>query len=115
MSRGLGRIERAIVAYVERPVMRGVVTWWELQDAIYPKTAWSRAQQVALLRAMNSLARKFPDRYAVAGGKGRIWLFFGRKRSVVRYARRWSNVPVKAPAGVDATHAHAKRKARRSK
>src|SRR5262249_47628938 len=72
MSRGLGLIERKIIAllrYGRRP--------WPLEadhiaDRAYPDDRGSHwAQHVAVLRAMRSVARKYPDKYVLRRGKGR--------------------------------------------
>src|SRR5215813_15198117 len=81
MSRGLGRIERAIVALIEDPGNQYDQRWAasDLAVAIYrpedrPPT---RAERVAVLRAMHSLAQKYPHKVALTGGKGRedLWLY----------------------------------------
>ena len=41
--------------------------------ALYGRYTWrgpTRAQKIAILHAMNSLARKYPDKIGVSGGKG---------------------------------------------
>ena len=83
MSRGLGRIERAIIAFVDDE------DWYEdayaaesLAIALYhpklPLDDWwpTRAQRLSVLRAMHSLVCKYPDRFVLTGGKGRepLWL-----------------------------------------
>jgi len=92
MSRGLGSIERAILARFRRghPAI-------EIDDAgDYGTTAHrmayfvygirdhgsERAEIVAVLRAMHSLARKYPDRFELKGGKGRAPLWLVRRRQV---------------------------------
>jgi hypothetical protein len=81
VSRGLGRIERAILAVIEREAEEGwgglMLCAEELAQDIYGPPAFpTRAQVVSVLRAMHSLTRKFPQ-YALAGGKGRepLWLY----------------------------------------
>jgi hypothetical protein len=96
MSRGLGRIERAILNLVEDMDDEGWEERYEAQDLasrVFGEDdsdrdydagrlkyrqwrAQRRAKEVAILRAMHSLARKFPDRVALMGGKGRdpLWI-----------------------------------------
>jgi hypothetical protein len=80
VSRGLGRIERAILELIEgAAACQERYTASDLALTIYqPKSRRRRATQaehVAALRAMQSLARKFPDRFLLKGGKGRpLWL-----------------------------------------
>jgi hypothetical protein len=80
VSRSLGRIERAILAVIEREAEEGfglMLCAEDLAQEIYRSKALpTRAQVVSLLRAMHSLTRKFPQ-YALAGGKGRepLWLY----------------------------------------
>jgi|SRR5215470_1254360 len=77
MSRGLGRIERAIwtlfegdeEGYAVRPDARQMaLDIYGLRGLDAPPT---RAQYVAVLRAMHSLVRKFGSQFALTGGKGR--------------------------------------------
>jgi hypothetical protein len=75
MSRGLGRIERAILELVEGGDAcedRYAATDFAL--AIYqqerPIRLSTQAERVAVLRAMRSLARKYPSKIALTGGKG---------------------------------------------
>jgi len=89
MSRGLGRVERAILAFLEEDDLSSAT--WEgkyAEDsftvAIYrPPDApddfhfkRTRAQYTAVLRAMHSLARKYPESIKLSGGQGRepLWL-----------------------------------------
>ena len=83
MSLGLGRIERAILAIVD--VEDGYEQSYAAEDLamnLPPGKALSRdwwpaqAQHIAVRRAMHSLARKFPERFVLTGGKGRLplWL-----------------------------------------
>jgi len=87
MSRGLGRIERAILELIEgEAACKERYAASDLALSIYqPKNRRRRATQaehVAALRAMHSLARKFPDRFVLKGGKGRpLWL---ERREAVR-------------------------------
>src|SRR5262245_10868791 len=106
MSRGLGRIERAILGRFKRgldsPAIRRtddgrIASWadllaltiyrrdyeWEdIDDEVEYERAISRrerAEKVAVLRAMHSIARKFPQRFELRGGKGRSPLWLVRK------------------------------------
>jgi hypothetical protein len=80
MSRGLGRIEQAILGVIEgEAACKERYAARDLALSIYqPKIPRRRATQtehVAALRAMRSLARKFPDRFVLKGGEGRrLWL-----------------------------------------
>jgi hypothetical protein len=81
---GLGRIERAILAIVD--VEDDYEQSYAAEDLAldifrpekpYPEDWWpTQSQHVAVIRAMNSLASKFPERFALTGGKGRLplWL-----------------------------------------
>jgi hypothetical protein len=86
MSRGLGRIERAIVDILEDEDAdpHRYATAKDLAGEIYhanhakkwlTRAKW-RAQLVAVLRAMHSLQRKYPNRFFLTGGKGRdaLWI-----------------------------------------
>jgi hypothetical protein len=92
MSRGLGRIERAILDVFEDDegdytVVLGFDDYTcaeSLVDHIYAGEESTRAQVVAVLRAMHSLARKYPDRLALAGGKGREPLWIGTPEAIAR-------------------------------
>jgi hypothetical protein len=86
VSRGLGRIEQAILRAIEKHKVdsRGApiplrLTSWHLVSECFPElfstTTWSHppptlAQQKTISRAMHSLVRKFPE-YALMGGNGR--------------------------------------------
>ena len=84
VSLGLGRIERAILAIVD--VEDEYEQSYAAEDLAidifrpekpYPEDWWpTQNQHVAVIRAMNSLARRFPERFALTGGKGRLplWL-----------------------------------------
>lgn len=87
MRKGLGRIERRIlheIACDKTPGPSGepgsvLLNSWTLAcDAFGRGTAWSGspspAQRKAVCRAMHSFVRKFPQ-YALAGGKGRKYLY----------------------------------------
>jgi hypothetical protein len=93
MSRGLGRIERAILAEIEKGrTPKGVgeplgahVSSGQLFFACYPEArpagGWhwpepTEAQRKAVWRAMHAIVRKFPQ-YALMGGKGQtpLWLY----------------------------------------
>ena len=81
MSRGLGRLERAIVARIERQrqahrevrVTVGDIVWdayphrWVKGDFVDPDPP-PRSHLVAAHRAMHSFVRKHPQ-YALIGGK----------------------------------------------
>ena len=66
MSRGLGHLERTILAMVER---RDNFTALDIAHEAYPGAPQTHAQHVAVLRAMHSFVRKHPQ-YALIGGKG---------------------------------------------
>ena len=88
MSRGLGRIERWILDEIERravPDITGhsrpvLVNSWGLacnfDEGRFSDfdAKPSRAQRVAVARAMHSFVRKFPQ-YALTGGRGRKMLY----------------------------------------
>jgi hypothetical protein len=82
---GLGLIERRIFAEVNRRDPSGAkptvhVHSWELAMDYMPSHEWcadwtpSRSQRKAVVRAMHSFVRKFPE-YALVGGKGRGILY----------------------------------------
>lgn len=84
MSRGLGRIERAILGLIEdEGACEYRYTAHDLALAIYqpkwPSRRPTLAEHVAALRAMHSLVRKFPDRLVLTGGEGREPLRVGRR------------------------------------
>jgi len=71
MSRGLGHLERTILAMVERQRrkrQRVNFTASEIECEAYPGTPPTRAQHVAVLHSMHSFVRKHPQ-YALIGGK----------------------------------------------
>ena len=71
MSRGLGRIERAILGMIEdKDVCEERYRAVEAR-AIYQKPRPIQAEHVAALRAMRSLVRKFPDRFVLSCGAAR--------------------------------------------
>ena len=79
----LGRIERAILAIVDvEDEYEQSYAAEDLAIDIFrpekPHPDWwpTQAQHVAFTRAMHLLARKFPERFALTGGKGRVppWL-----------------------------------------
>jgi hypothetical protein len=80
MSKGLGRIEQVIQRSVKRDLAREglhgsvLISSWHIVDKVYSNWRPSRAQQLAVNRAMKSFVRKFP-RFALAGGQGRKRLF----------------------------------------
>ena len=72
MSRGLGHLERTILAMVERQRrkhQRVNFTALDIEYEAYPGTPQTHTQHVAVLRAMHSFVRKHPQ-YALMGGKG---------------------------------------------
>jgi hypothetical protein len=84
MSSGLGRIERAILDLIEAD--ERIEDFWEceaLANEIYGSA--THAQRVAVLRAMHTLARKYPDKVALAGGKGSEPLWIGDPTSIADY------------------------------
>jgi hypothetical protein len=81
MSRGLGRIERTILTLVEdKRVRRNGFAAETLAVAAYQsrtelKRLPTKAERVAVARAIRSLADKYPDRIVLKGGEGRPpWL-----------------------------------------
>jgi hypothetical protein len=81
VSRGLGRIERAILALIEDKHARKngyaveILAVAVYQPGIRPKRAPTQAERVAVARAMRSLAHKYHDRIVLKGGEGRrLWL-----------------------------------------
>jgi hypothetical protein len=82
MSRGLGRIERAILGMIEdKDVCEERYTAVDLARAIYQKPRPIQAEHVAALRAMRSLVRKFPDRFVLSCGAARGPLRLERRRN----------------------------------
>jgi hypothetical protein len=72
MSRGLERVERAILGMIEdKEVCEERYTAVDLARAIYQRPRPIQAQHVAALRAMRSLVRKFPDRFVLRSGAAR--------------------------------------------
>src|SRR5262249_834280 len=74
-------IERAILDLIETD--ERIEDFWEceaLANEIYGSA--TRAQRVAVLRAMHTLARKYPDKVALAGGKGSEPLWLGAPPSI---------------------------------
>jgi len=81
MSRGLGRIERAILALIaDNDAGKSGYAVEALAVAVYqprqkPKRQPTQAERVAVARAMRSLAHKYHDRIVLKGGAGRpLWL-----------------------------------------
>ena len=81
MSRGLGRIERMILALIEdeRAGKNGyaaeALAVAAYQPGIGSKRPPTKAERVAVARAMRSLAHKYHDRIVLNGGDGRpLWL-----------------------------------------
>ena len=71
MSRGLGHLERTILAMVERQQrkrQRVTFTALDIEYEAYPGTPQTQTQHVAVLRAMHSFVRKHPQ-YALIGAK----------------------------------------------
>ena len=82
MSRGLGRIERAILGMIEdKDVCEERYTTVDLARAIYQRPQPIQAEHVAALRAMRSLVRKFPDRFVLSSGAARGPLRLERRRN----------------------------------
>src|SRR5262245_24454918 len=79
MSLGLGFLERKIINMLRHGQQRRpfVTSYWPLDadriaERAYPMEHGSYwAQHTAVLRAMRSVARKYPDKYVLRGGKGR--------------------------------------------
>jgi hypothetical protein len=71
MSRGLGRIERAILALIDDKDAKDYPAE-SLAVAVYqPRKAQrlpTKAERVAIVRAMRSLAPKYPGRTVLKGG-----------------------------------------------
>lgn len=81
MSRGLGRIEPAILDIIEDDdAFEQRYAAEDLARAVYQREKSRRrptqSEHVAVLRAMHSLARKYPNKLVLPGGKGggRLWL-----------------------------------------
>jgi hypothetical protein len=81
MSRGLGRIERTILALIEnkRTGKKGfaaeALAVAAYQPGIGSKRLPTPAERVAVARAMRSLSHKYHDRIVLKGGEGRpLWL-----------------------------------------
>jgi hypothetical protein len=84
MSRGPGRIERAILLSIQKAKVDfdgkprpSLLTSWRLAFRCYPElgsgfplTPPHLAQRTAIARALHSIVRKHPE-YALAGGRGR--------------------------------------------
>ena len=84
MSRGLGRIERAILDLIEdEDACEQCYAADDLARAVYQRGKSGRPTQsehVAALRAMHSLARKYPNKFVLTGGRGRGRLWLERHR-----------------------------------
>ena len=81
MSRGLGRIERIILALIEdkRGRKNGyaaeALAIAAYQPELESKRPPTKAERVAVARAMRSLTHKYHDRIVLKGGDGRpLWL-----------------------------------------
>ncbi len=81
MSRGAGRVERTLLAWVNTPGLLKATTE-ELCRAVFETTQVTKSQRVSLLRVM----RRFPDGSTLPGPamlsifrtrNKRSWLFFG--------------------------------------
>jgi hypothetical protein len=82
MSRGLGRIEQAILGLIEdKDVCEERYTAVDLARAIYQRPRPIQAEHVAALRAMRSLVRKFPARFALISRAARGPLQVERRRN----------------------------------
>jgi hypothetical protein len=93
MSRGLGRIERAILALIEdNDAGKSGYAAEALAVAVYqpgkgPRRLPTEAERAAVARAMRSLAHKYPERIVLRGGDGRpLWL--ERREAVPFISRR---------------------------
>jgi hypothetical protein len=81
MSRGLGRIERAILALIDDKRARKngyaaeALAVAAYQPGIKSKRPSTKAERVAVARAMRSVAHKYHDRIVLKGGGDRpLWL-----------------------------------------
>jgi hypothetical protein len=86
MSRGLGRVERAILAVVEDACEERYAAETlalEIYQPEKPRRRPTQAERVAVFRAMHSLARKFPKKFVLNGGKGSEPLRLGRRDASV--------------------------------
>jgi hypothetical protein len=92
MSRGPGHIERTIATLIERTHASHQQLHFDVLDiaaAAYPEKGLTKAQEVAVRRAMHSFARKHP-RYVVTDSKcglGRIALIPWHRRTQYRRGR----------------------------
>jgi hypothetical protein len=91
MSRGLGQIEQEILALIEDEGEERPYSAEELATAIYRPNAGdddrcTRAQKVAVIRAMHSLLRKLPDRVNSPAGRAARRCAFRASRPMI--ARR---------------------------
>jgi hypothetical protein len=85
MSRGLGRIERAILdIIVDDDACQERYAAEDLARAVYqpekPGRRPTQSEHVAALRAMHSLTRKYPHKLVLTRGKGRGPLWLERQR-----------------------------------
>ena len=110
MSRGLGRLERAIAATIERQrqahrevrVTVGDIVWvayphrWVKGDFVDPNPP-PRAHLVAAHRAMHSFVRKHPE-FGLIGGKGGWPLELVSVSAARRWASLWREEPVRTHA-----------------
>jgi hypothetical protein len=87
MSRGLGHVETAILEIIEDGEVHDVIdlaadTYTDIRHADVDYSDATRAERVAVLRAVCSLRRKHPRRIAVCGGEGRIPLCIGKPAAI---------------------------------
>jgi hypothetical protein len=100
MSRGLGKVEREIIAILKSRADHNHSTLAfsshrlacdiygskldAIADAVYARSGRqihpdpTRSMRLTVLQAMHSLARKYPRRYGLAGGKGTTPLYMFR-------------------------------------
>jgi hypothetical protein len=114
LSRGLGRIERRIVAQIEQCRRGGPddlkvvqVHSWEIAHYEYATNYsldWepTHAQRVAVARAMRSFVRKFPQ-HGLIGGKGHKMLYLYDRDDPLSV--RWAEYSVSSRKVVSASDA----------
>ena len=124
MSRGLGRLERAIVAGIERQrqahrevrVTVGDIVWdayphrWVKGDFVDPDPP-PRAHLVAAHRAMHSFVRKHAE-FGLIGGKGGWPLELVSVSAARKWASLWREEPVGTHADRERSTARRNRKRR---
>jgi hypothetical protein len=75
MSRGPGFLERKIINMLRYGRRSWAPDADDIAERAYPQERGSYwARHVAVLRAMRSVARKYPDKFVLRGGKGRTAL-----------------------------------------